>query len=205
MQKEGHGDGSGGSWVASYPIWPLAVRLEASSLAYLSLRPGQRGIVMRPYRDIATFAGAQVVCFLLLSHLEPDFFLLHFYQTIIYMAVLILLFYMEDRWAYMIGMLAPTAWLLLAFITGMLGAAGRQFLHIGQGEALSNLVSLLAGVTAILSLSMIAACARHWLREYAGLGKSLSTFAVSFGVVAVYYGILVAWFWHLIPVAAAPR
>jgi len=160
---------------------------------------------MRPYRDIATLAGVQVVCFLLLSHLEPDFFLLHFYQTIIYMAVLILLFYMEDRWAYMIGMLAPAVWLLLAFVTGMLGGAARQFLHIGQRETLSNLVSLLAGVTAILSLSMIAACGRHWLREYAGLGKSLSTFAVSFGVVVVYYAILVAWFWHLIPVAAAPR
>ena len=160
---------------------------------------------MRPYRDIATLAGVQVVCFLLLSHLEPDFFLLHFYQTIIYMAVLILLFYMEDRWAYMIGMLAPAVWLLMAFATGLLGAAGRQFLHIGQGATISNMVSLLAGVTAILSLSMIMASGRHWRREYAGLGKSLSTFAVSFGIVAVYYAILVVWFWHLIPVAAASK
>src|SRR5215472_15471825 len=102
---------------------------------------------MRPYRDIATLAGAQVVCFLLLSHLEPDFFLLHFYQTIIYIAVLILLFYMEDRWAYMISMLAPAAWLVMAFATGMLGGAARQFLHIGQDATLSNLVSLLAGAT----------------------------------------------------------
>jgi hypothetical protein len=158
---------------------------------------------MKPYRDVATLAGLQVVCFLLLSHLEPDFFLLHFYQTIIYMAVLILLFYMEDRWAYMIGMLAPAAWLLMAFASGMLEAAGRQFLQVGQGMTLSNRVSLLAGVTAILSIFMIVASGRHWKREYAGLGKFLSTFAVSFGVVAVYYGILVAWFWHLIPVTAA--
>jgi len=52
---------------------------------------------------------------------------------------------------------------------------------------------------------MISACVRHWMREYAGLGKSLSTFVVSFGVVAVYYTILVAWFWHLIPVGAAGK
>jgi hypothetical protein len=160
---------------------------------------------MRPYRDIATLAGVQVVCFLLLSHLEPDFFLLHFYQTIIYMAVLILLFYMEDRWAYMIGLLAPTAWLVMAFATGMLGAAIRQVIHIGQGAALSNLISLLAAVTAVLSILMMFACGRHWMREYAGLGKSLSTFAVSFGVVVIYYAILVVWFWHLIPVAAAAK
>lgn len=50
---------------------------------------------------------------------------------------------------------------------------------------------------------MIVVCGRHWQREHLGLGKSLSTFAVSFGVVAVYYGLLVVWFWHLVPVAAA--
>ena len=160
---------------------------------------------MRPYRDIATLAGIQVICFLLLSHLEPDFFLLHFYQTIIYMALLILLFYMEDRWAYMIGILAPAAWLVIAFATGLLGASIRQVVHVGQGATLSNMVSLLAGATAVLSVLMISACVRHWMREYAGLGKSLSTFAVSFGVVAVYYTILVAWFWHLIPVGAAGK
>jgi hypothetical protein len=158
---------------------------------------------MRPYRDIAALAGVQVLCFLLLSHLEPDFFLLHFYQTTIYLALLILLFYMEDRWAYMIGMLAPAAWLIMAFATGMLGAALRQIFRVGEGAGMTNLISLTAGVTAILSLLMIAACGRHWFREYSGLGKSLSTFAVSFGIVAVYYSILVAWFWHLIPVSAA--
>lgn len=54
---------------------------------------------MRLYRSIATLAVLQVLCFLFLSQLEPDFFLLHFYQTIVYLALL-LLFYMEDRWAY---------------------------------------------------------------------------------------------------------
>ena len=158
---------------------------------------------MRPYRDIATLAGAQVVCFLVLSHLEPDFFLLHFYQAIIYMALMILLFYREDRWAYMMGIVAPAAWLVMAFATGLLGGAIRQTAHIGQGAAMANLVSVIAAVTAVLSLLMILACGRHWQRGYLGLGKSLSTFAVSFGVVAVYYAILVIWFWHLIPVAAA--
>ncbi|HEX8871370.1 MAG TPA: hypothetical protein VF758_01315 [Candidatus Acidoferrum sp.] len=158
---------------------------------------------MRIYRDIATLAGLQVLCFLLLSHLEPTFFLLHFYQTIIYLAILILLFYMEDRWAYMIGILAPAAWLVLAYSTGLLGAAGRQVLHIGEREGLTNGVSFLAAVTAVLSVLMIAVCARRWKKEYAGLGKSLSTFGVSFGIVAVYYGILVTWFWHMIPWTAA--
>jgi hypothetical protein len=33
---------------------------------------------------------------------------------------------------------------------------------------------------------MIMFCARHWKREYAGLGKTATTFASIVGVVAVY-------------------
>jgi hypothetical protein len=158
---------------------------------------------MRLYRNIATLAVLQVLCFLLLSHLEPDFFLLHFYQTIVYLALLILLFYMEDRWAYMIGILAPAGWLVLAFATGLLGAAARQLLRLERGQGLTNIVSFLAAVTMALSVLMMAVCARRWHKEYGGLGKSLTTFAVTLGIVVLYYGILVVWFWHMIPIAAA--
>ncbi len=154
---------------------------------------------MRPYRDIATLAGLQVLCFLLLTHFDAEFFLLHLYQSILYVAILVMLFYMEDRLAYMIGMLAPAVWLVMAFATGLLGGAARQAGLVLRGQAPSNLVSLIAALTAVLAVLMIVACARHWAKEYAGLGKSLSTFAVSFGVVAVYYGILVMWFWEMIP------
>ncbi|MBZ5701055.1 MAG: hypothetical protein LAN84_04345 [Acidobacteriia bacterium] len=144
-----------------------------------------------------------MICFLLLTYLEPDFFFLHLYQTIIYMAILLMLFYMEDRWAYMIGMLAPAAWLIMAFATGMLGGALRQLFRLAQVQLPSNQVSLLAAVTALLALTMIGVCGYHWKRSFAGLGKGLSTFLVSFGVVLVYYGILVVWFWQMIPNPAA--
>lgn len=154
---------------------------------------------MRAYRDIATLSGLQVLCFLLLSHFEPEFFLLHLYQSILYIGILIMLFYMEDRWAYMIGMLAPVVWLLMSFATGLLGGAARQVGLVLRGEAPTNPVSLIAAFTAVLAVLMIVFCARHWAKEYSGLGKSLSTFGLSAGVVVVYYGILVMWFWEMIP------
>ena len=158
---------------------------------------------MRPYRDIATIASLQVICFLLLSHLEPQFFLLHFYQTIIYVAMLIMLFYMEDRWACMIGMLAPAVWLVMVFSTGLLGGAARQVLRLFRGDAFNNSVSFIAAISTLLALLMIFFCAKHWKREYAGLGKAMSTLAVGASVVAVYYAILAAWFWNLIPAELA--
>ncbi len=154
---------------------------------------------MRAYRDIATLCALQIICFLLLTHLEPDFFMFHLYQTIIYVAILLMLFYMEDQWAYMIGILAPVAWLVLAFATGLLGAALRQLLKLSTAQAVTNQVSLVAAFTALLSLLMIGFCAYRWKRHYSGLGKGLKTFAISLIVVVIYYGILVVWFWSTFP------
>jgi len=154
---------------------------------------------MRPYREIAALAGLQILCFFLLSHLDPSFFLLHFYQTIVYLAILIMLFYMEDRWAYMIGIVAPALWLVMIFGTGLLQGALRQVWQLGAGKGLSNVATFLAAVSALLSILMIWACTRRWIREYAGLGKTIVTFGVSSAIVVAYYAIMVAWFWHMVP------
>jgi len=81
--------------------------------------PPRRRTLWRVSRDHGS-NSLQVLCFLLLSCLEPDFFLLHFHQTFVYLAILILLFCMEDRWAYRIGIVAPAAWLVMTFASGSL-------------------------------------------------------------------------------------
>ncbi len=156
---------------------------------------------MRPYRDIATLAGAQIICFVVLTHLEPNFFLLHLYQSILYIAILVMLFYMEDRWAYMIGMLASVVWLGMAYATGMLGSSLRQLVGAGAGGVVETPVWIVTLVTALIAVLMIVLCGRHWKREYSGLGKTRRTLLVSAGIVAVYYGILIAWFWTMFPKA----
>lgn len=154
---------------------------------------------MRPYRDVAALAGTQIVCFLLLTHLEPNFFLIHLYQSILYIAILVLLFYMEDRWAYMIAMMASVVWLGLAYESGILGGAVRQLSQLRSASLTTNLVGVAALTTALLAALMIATCRRHWMKEYSGLGKLRSTFLVSFAIVAVYYGTLLRFFWDMIP------
>lgn len=154
---------------------------------------------MKPYRDIAAVAGAQVVCFLLLTNLEPSFFLVHLYQSILYIAILVMLFYMEDRWAYMIGMLASVVWLAMAYATGILGSSIQILINRNSPNFNATLVSSIALITALFAVSMFALCARHWQKEYWGLGKTRNTFLVSLGVVGVYYGLLIALFWQMIP------
>jgi hypothetical protein len=151
------------------------------------------------HRGIATLAGALMVSFLWLSNLEPQFFLLHFYQSLIYLAIILMLFYFEDRYAYMLGMIAPAGWLLLNYATGLLGGAARQVGRLMHAQMPNNQVSLMAAVTAVLCVLMIGICAYRWKREFSGTGKTGITIGVSVAVVVVYYGVLIAWFWNLVP------
>lgn len=155
------------------------------------------------HRGIATLAGALMVCFLLLSHFEPDFFLLHFYQSAIYLAIILMLFYFEDHWAYMLGMLAPSVWLLMMFATGLMTGALRQLGHhlsqLIHAQRLTNEVSFIAAVTMALALAMVIVCAYRWRKEYAGTRLARSTALISGGIVALYYAVLVLWFWQQIP------
>ncbi len=152
---------------------------------------------MRAYRDIAALAGAQVLCFLVLTQLEPHFVVIHLYQSILYLAILILLYYRRERWAYMIAMLASAVWLGLAYFALILSTALQRLAAFHSTGRTEIVVSLLALTTAAIALLMVALCARHRKKEYAGLGKTASTFLISSGIVVLYYGILLRWFWDM--------
>jgi uncharacterized membrane protein YidH (DUF202 family) len=149
------------------------------------------------HRGIATLASAMMVCFFILTTMEPEFLLLHFYQSLIYLIILLMLFYFQDRWAYMLGILAPAAWLVLAFGVGLLGGAMRQVSRLMRGHHPTSDVSIMVAIMVVLSVGLIVLCAYRWKRQYAGLGKGLSTFLVSLAVVVAYYAILIAWFFHM--------
>ena len=153
---------------------------------------------MRSYRDVAALAAVQIACFVLLAYLEPSFFLVHLYESILYIAILVMLFYMEDRWAYMIGMLASVVWLGLAYGAGILDRAVWQMSELRNAGLTANLVGLAALTTALFAVLMIVSCGMHLLKGYSGPGKTRSTFLVSLGIVALYYGILVRFFWDML-------
>jgi len=154
------------------------------------------------HRGIATVAIALGICFLLLSHFDPQFFLIHFYESLMYLAIVLMLFYFEDRWAYMMGMVAPALWLLLtAAWGGFVGITHEMSLAFHPGNAFFP-VGLLTILQLVLSVALIASCAMRWHREFTGLHKGWSTFLVSVVVSAVYYGILVLWILRWPPVRA---
>ena len=76
--------------------------------------------------DVAALALLQIFCFLILAYLEPRFVLIHFYQLIPYVAIVLLIAQDQQRWAYMIGPLVSLGWLGLAYWAGLLYWAVEQ-------------------------------------------------------------------------------
>jgi hypothetical protein len=71
--------------------------------------------------------------------------------------------------------------------------------ELRSGTASANAVGFIALMTALIAVLMIIFTGRRWKKEYAGLGKGRITFLVSLGIVAVYYGVLIVFFWQMIP------
>lgn len=147
-------------------------------------------------RGIATLALALAAGFFFLSGYDPQFFHIHFYESMIYLVIVLMLFYFEDRWAYMLGILAPAGWLVLEFASGGMGEFLRQIGQVFTGHAPTHAASFVGAIISILSVVMIGFCAYRWKREFSGLKKGTSTFVVSLGIVVVYYGVMVLWFWR---------
>ena len=55
------------------------------------------------HRGIASLALVMMVCFLLLSHFDPQFFWVHLYESLIYIVMVVMLLYGKHRWPYMLG------------------------------------------------------------------------------------------------------
>ena len=150
-------------------------------------------------RDIAALASVQILCFLVLARLEPRFFVIHLYQLMPYVAIVLLIGYGHERWAYMIGPLVSVVWLGLAYMAGLLGSSVERLRNFGSFSPNADSVGLLALATAVVAAFMIVLSRFHWVNEYSGRGLVWRTFIYSLGIVITYYGILLRWFWDMIP------
>lgn len=139
------------------------------------------------HRGIAALSGLLMLCFLLFTNFEPEFFALHFYQSVVYLVILLMLFFLEDRWAYMFGIVAPAFWLFISYSTGLV---------IARLTSAPGPVRWLTGVVILLSLLMIAFNVRRWRREFTGMGQGWSTFLITFAILGAYYGILMYLYWE---------
>lgn len=122
-----------------------------------------------------------------------QFFLIHFYESLIYLAILLMLFYFEDRWAYMMGIVAPGIWLALTFTWSGISVISRQVLVAFHPGSAFFPTDVLMTVAITLSVVLIVCCANRWRREFGRLREAWSTLLISLSIAAAYYAVVVVW------------
>ena len=157
-----------------------------------------RAIFRKAGTDVAALALLQIFCFLILAYLEPRFVLIHFFQFIPYVSLVLLIAQGQRRWAYMIGPLVSLGWLGLAYCAGILVWAVEQLRAREAFNSAAKVVALLALFTAVIAVIMFLRCRLQWLTAYAGQEPNHRVFLTSAALVATYYSILICWLWDAV-------
>lgn len=140
---------------------------------------------------IATFLV--VVLIVAAAFTLPQFFFFELFRSAIYVAIGVMVFMGEDRYSYMLGMIAPLLW----FLTDILvGGFFRDFVVLGNYALLkpseSALDTPLHGVARLAAILLVILSYRAWRKQVPEklFGK---TFGICLGISIVYAAILGWW------------
>ena len=150
-------------------------------------------------KPVAATAALMMVLFLLVGWYETHFFLLHFFESLIYLVIILLLFYLEDRFGYILGLLVPAVWIVLNIATGQVLFGLRDLARAITLQKVGNPVGLLSGFILLAGILLMVLCWRSLRREIVGTPYLRSTVLVGVAITAGYYGILIFWFVRSIP------
>jgi len=145
-------------------------------------------------KTVVTVASGMMLLFLTVAWLETQFFLLHFFEALIYLIIILLFFYFEDRFGYALAVFVPALWILLQFFTGRLHAGLRELVRVASFRGVDNPVSLVAGLILLTGLLLIFLATHALRREVSGTPYLRSSLLVGACVAVGYYGIVVYWF-----------
>jgi len=123
----------------------------------------------------------------------PQFFFFELAKSTIYIAIGVLVFFGEDRYSYMLGMLAPPLWWLADIIVG---GFFQDFVVLFSYLAMKEIGALntpLHALARLASLLLVVLSYRAWNKQVPEklFGK---TFQVCLGISLAYAVILGAWY-----------
>jgi hypothetical protein len=141
-------------------------------------------------KAVFTLGAILVVLFFWLSNYDRFFFLAHFLQAGFYLVVLLLLFYGLEEYAYVMSVVAPLFWIVLAALAGIVTSGFQGLGRLVSGGALERPVETVAGFILLGSLALIAVSAAAYKREIWGARGALRSAITAILVVGGYYLVL---------------
>lgn len=123
----------------------------------------------------------------------PNYFTFELLKSLIFLAIALMVFFGEDRFSYMLGIIAPPLWFILHILLGGFFGEIKGLWNTVSGRGSPPMDTPLHGLSILLSIVLVILCYRAWRKQVTEkfFGKTFwVALAVSIGYVAVLAG------WH---------
>lgn len=134
----------------------------------------------------------------------PELFVYELVTSTIFVVIVVMVFFGDDRFPYMLGMIAPLLWFIYSLLTGGLMGDIATMLRFLRGKPGGPLETPLHGFAILSGLALVILCARAWRKQITEkfLGK---TFATAMVVGLIWIGILAVWQYHAMSAGLRPH
>jgi hypothetical protein len=146
-------------------------------------------------RGVFVAASLTLVLVVASAFALPQLFVYELLKSTIFVVIVVMVFFGDDKFPYMLGMVAPILWFIFSLLTGgLIGEIGTT-LRFLEGKPSGPLETPLHGFAILAGLALLVLSARAWRKQVTEkfLGK---TFAIATIVGLIWIGILAVWQYH---------
>jgi hypothetical protein len=122
----------------------------------------------------------------------PERFVYELLTSTIFVVIAVMVFFGDDKFPYMLGMIAPILWFIFSLLSGGFLREFGVLLRFLSGKPSGPIDTPLHGFAILAGLVLLILSARAWRKQVTEkfLGK---TFATAMVVGLIWVGILAAW------------
>ena len=144
-------------------------------------------------RGVFVAASLTVVLIVAGAFALPQFFFFELAKSTIYIAIAVLVFFGEDRYSYMLGIVAPPVWFLADILAGGFLREFGVLLRYVTMEDIGPLDTPLHALAWLAGVLLVVLCYRAWNKEVTEklFGR---TFQISMAVSLAYAAGLAIWY-----------
>lgn len=128
----------------------------------------------------------------------PPYFYFEMIKSSIFIAIGLLVFFGEDRYSYMLGIVFTPLWFLMDILMGAFGNDFRTLFRYLSGGDIGSMSTPLDGIARLTAVFLFAVSLAAWRREVNERfwGKTFWTCLI---ISVIYVGILAVWYVKLFP------
>jgi len=133
----------------------------------------------------------------------PQFFVYELVTSIIFLVIAVMVFFGEDKFPYMLGIVAPILWFIFSFLTGEFVGDLLASLRFLRGRPLGTFETPLPGFAILTGAALLILSVRAWRKQVTEkfIGK---TFTAAL-VVSLVWVALLFWQFHQFSTSVRPQ